>query len=106
MSKLPTMEITIKLLFTPCNSGLLYLLTSTCSTKINDGEELPGKSGPLREFMPVGDLKTCAKSDIDITLRGSMTHIYCCNVQNGLRAFNAIIRRIEAEDRAERSSKP
>lgn len=94
MSNLPTMEITIKLLFTPCESGLQYQLTSTCATKVNDGEEIRGRSGPLREFLPVDDVKTCAQSNIDVWLRGTQTHVYCCDVSNGLRMFNTVLRRV------------
>lgn len=94
MSKLPTMEIIIKLRFSPCESGLQYQLTSSCSTKINDGEEIKGKSGPLRDFLPVDDVKSCAKSNIDIWIKGNTHHVYCCDVSNGLRVFNTVLRRV------------
>ena len=51
MSDYPTMEITIKLEFTPCESGLQYQITSSCFTRVNNGEEIRGKSGPMRDFM-------------------------------------------------------
>ena len=94
VSDYPTMEITIKLLFTACGSGVQYQVTSSCYTKVNNGEEIKGKSGPLRDFMHTDDVKSCAKSNIDIWIRGNMHHVYCCDVSNGLRIFNTVLRRV------------
>mgnify|MGYP003377400356 FL=1 len=93
MTKLPTMEISIRLLFSPCESGLQYQVTSQCSTKINDGEEIKGKSGPLRDFLSVDAVKSCAQSNIDIWIKGNTHSVYCCDVSNGLRMFNTVLRR-------------
>ena len=99
MSNLPTMEISIKLLFTPCASGVQYQITSSCYTKVNDGEEIKGKSGPIRDFMHADDVKSCVKSDIDMWIRGNTHHLYCCDVSNGLRVFNTMLRRVTRGER-------
>ena len=99
MNDYPTMEITIKLLFTPCESGLQYQITSSCFTRVNNGEEIRGKSGPMRDFMHADDVKSCAQSNIDIWLKGKTHHVVCCDVSNGLRIFNTVLRRAARGER-------
>ena len=99
MSDYPTMEITIKLLFTPCASGVQYQVTSSCFTKVNNGEEIKGKSGPIRDFMHADDVKSCAKTNIDIWIKGNTHHLYCCDVSSGLRVFNSVLRRVARGER-------
>lgn len=98
MSGKPTLEITIKIQFFPCDSGAQYQVGGECYTCINGGTLISGKFGPLRDFMPTQDVKAIPTNNIDVCLKGTRQYIFFCDVNEGLRAFNAILRRATRGD--------